>query len=380
MSDVSSLPQPGHNAGRKHDGLRAARERRDPSSAPTRYELAWKKGQDGELRLGHRLNLDATAVGGVGVLHDLVRPGEQANIDHLVVGPAGVTVIDAKSWTGAVSHDRGELHVGRRRRPKPLEGMRRQLDDVRRVLGAAGHGQVPVAGIVCFVDDNAGLPHDRLVEVGGVIIGRTAPTVHRAFRDGPLNTDDVKAVLAALAQQFDVHGGMATPTERLLAPPPVAVRAEAVPRAPLMPASSHQPARAHRLAPRPRGNRRGGRPPVRSRSRRTGMGADLLKLAAILVAMAFLLPALAPSRTLARADLDRAGPALRQRATLLAGHRVRGPRVVTRNPEEFVLVYRSGERCVVHLRVDRSAGPSALTSPAWSRHGCGTQVRTRRHA
>jgi hypothetical protein len=37
---------------------------------------------------------------GWAVLHDLAIPGIQANIDHLVIGPGGVVVIDTKGPAG----------------------------------------------------------------------------------------------------------------------------------------------------------------------------------------------------------------------------------------------------------------------------------------
>ena len=39
--------------------------------------------------------------GVVGGLHDLAIPGTQANIDHLVIGPGGVMLIDSKQYGGS---------------------------------------------------------------------------------------------------------------------------------------------------------------------------------------------------------------------------------------------------------------------------------------
>jgi hypothetical protein len=36
------------------------------------------------------------------VFHDLAVPGSPANVDHLVIGPTGVFVIDSKRWRGRV--------------------------------------------------------------------------------------------------------------------------------------------------------------------------------------------------------------------------------------------------------------------------------------
>ena len=43
-------------------------------------------------------------------LHDVKWPGRRfANIDHIVVGPAGVFVVDSKNWSGRVTVNDGRL-------------------------------------------------------------------------------------------------------------------------------------------------------------------------------------------------------------------------------------------------------------------------------
>jgi hypothetical protein len=36
------------------------------------------------------------------VLHDIMLPGARGNIDHVVIAPSGVTVIETKNYTGAI--------------------------------------------------------------------------------------------------------------------------------------------------------------------------------------------------------------------------------------------------------------------------------------
>src|SRR5687767_2330696 len=95
--------QPGASGRRWQARLRTGRERRHgPGSAPSMFEQAIAKGVAGEELLGREL----TALGqemDLAVIHDLALRGSDANIDHLVVGPAGVTVVDAKAWNGRVS-------------------------------------------------------------------------------------------------------------------------------------------------------------------------------------------------------------------------------------------------------------------------------------
>lgn len=73
-----------------------------------RAEKAWTKGAAGEVRVG--LVLDGLASQGWLALHDVHWPGRpKANLDHILVGPGGVIVIDAKSWSGDVQTRNGVL-------------------------------------------------------------------------------------------------------------------------------------------------------------------------------------------------------------------------------------------------------------------------------
>jgi Nuclease-related domain len=58
------------------------------------------------------------------VLHDLAVPGSRANLDHLVIGPGGVFVIDSKQYRGRLRLDlSGGLWHGR----SPLAPSRRAV-------------------------------------------------------------------------------------------------------------------------------------------------------------------------------------------------------------------------------------------------------------
>jgi hypothetical protein len=116
---------------------------------------AWDTGALGEERLGRRLN--ALACETLLPLHDRRIPGTRANIDHIVVAPSGVYVIDAKKYKGRPSlkieggllRPRTEkLLVGTRDCTKLVDGMHRQLDVVRPIIG----DEVPLVGVLCFVE------------------------------------------------------------------------------------------------------------------------------------------------------------------------------------------------------------------------------------
>ncbi len=100
---------------------------------PPQTVKAWTKGATGEELLGVRLG--ALRETGAVVLHDRRIPGTRANIDHIVVVPSGVWIIDAKRYKGLVaSRDVGSLfrpdvrlYVGSRDRSSLVAGMARQV-------------------------------------------------------------------------------------------------------------------------------------------------------------------------------------------------------------------------------------------------------------
>jgi hypothetical protein len=101
---------------------------------PSEAARTWQRGAHGErhtARLLDRLTRD-----GYVVFHDLAVPGSPANVDHLVIGPSGVFVIDSKQWTGSVQQGADGLawhnHYPLER---TLETVRWEADTVSHILG-----------------------------------------------------------------------------------------------------------------------------------------------------------------------------------------------------------------------------------------------------
>lgn len=125
--------------------------------SPRRSTEVWAQGAVGEELVAERLAELADA--GVVTLNDRRIPGTKANIDHLVVTPWGVWVIDAKRYlnkrpdfyvTGGFFGFGGttRLMVGGRKRDQLADGVLWQVERVQSVLGDA----ITVRGILCFVD------------------------------------------------------------------------------------------------------------------------------------------------------------------------------------------------------------------------------------
>lgn len=68
-----------------------------------REARAWCRGYEGERVIGELLESDLSDK--FHVFNDLHFPGRRANIDHIVVGPTGVFVLDTKNWRGVVEWD-----------------------------------------------------------------------------------------------------------------------------------------------------------------------------------------------------------------------------------------------------------------------------------
>lgn len=120
---------------------------------------AWGLGAAGEELLGKALD----EVPGLIVLNDRRVSGTKGNIDHLLVAPAGVFVVDAKHYQGTIEVvDRGgffktdlRLTVGGRDRSSLADNMEWQVKAVIRALTEAGVVPLPpVTAVLCFVDGN----------------------------------------------------------------------------------------------------------------------------------------------------------------------------------------------------------------------------------
>jgi hypothetical protein len=163
---------------------------------------AWNTGALGEERIGGVLN--AMQSDRLAVLHDRRIPGSRANIDHLVVNSGGVWVIDTKRYKGrperrvegGLFRPRVELlYVGGRNKTTLVEGVQWQVEKVQDALG-----DVPVGGILCFVDAEWGF-FDGPFSVDGVDVMWPKKLGSR-MTAGPTGSVDVPAVAAALAATF----------------------------------------------------------------------------------------------------------------------------------------------------------------------------------
>jgi Nuclease-related domain len=100
---------------------------------PSPATLAWRHGAEGERRTARLLA--PLERHGYQVFHDLAVPGSAANVDHLVVGPTGVYVIDSKRYRGRLRYSAGHLWHGGRTLDRTLATLWWEATQVAETLG-----------------------------------------------------------------------------------------------------------------------------------------------------------------------------------------------------------------------------------------------------
>jgi hypothetical protein len=164
---------------------------------------ARRQGAAGEIATANALRVHLHRTDVV-VLHDRRIPCRgRWNIDHLAIGPGGVTVIDSKASEGTVQittvgivRKRELLLVNGRDRTSQLDGLERQLDCVCSALVRADLGEITVAGALCFRFMRRRwlhYPHARegLIRVDDPRTSPSSPT-------GPVRSPRIKSTLSPM--------------------------------------------------------------------------------------------------------------------------------------------------------------------------------------
>ena len=111
-----------------------------------------KLGRDGERAVGQFL--ERLRASGAIVYHDV--PGEGFNLDHVVISPQGIFVIETKTWSKPSPNARigfagsGLLVNGRAPERDPVAQVQGEAKWLRRVLQESTGKQLPVRGVILF--------------------------------------------------------------------------------------------------------------------------------------------------------------------------------------------------------------------------------------
>jgi Nuclease-related domain len=116
-------------------------------------------------------------------IHDLGIPGSRANVDHVVVGPTGIFVVDSKNHSGRISYNKGTLWSGTNPQSRQLEALRFESEYVATLLGR------PVVTIMCFVKGK--LAKDPMLVDGIQIV--SLKSLREAIRSGPPTLSEAEA-------------------------------------------------------------------------------------------------------------------------------------------------------------------------------------------
>jgi hypothetical protein len=150
---------------------------------------------------------------GYTVLHDRSLPHSRANVDHLVIGPCGVIIIDTKNWAkntkiigGRFNGGKGRTYIGRTRAAKKLGGITYETSVVARELTRELHRQVAVTPLVA-VHGARRMRWGALKAEGVTLL--YAPRARRWIRRLPPVCDpaEVAELAAAAARLFPPYPG-----------------------------------------------------------------------------------------------------------------------------------------------------------------------------
>ena len=141
---------------------------------PSPDAVAWRRGAAGERHTARLLG--PLERHGWAILHDLGLPGSRANIDHLMIGPGGVFVIDSKQYRGRLQLDPfGRLWHGRYPLAPSLQAVSFEADQAAVVLPDPGVAVVPVVAV-----HGAQVPWGKVVMEGvPVVTARRLPSMLR---------------------------------------------------------------------------------------------------------------------------------------------------------------------------------------------------------
>lgn len=151
----------------------------------------WQRGAAGEeatARLLERLPARRWVV-----LHDRVLPGSSANLDHIVIGPTGVWVVDTKAYRARLRSGWRSVHAGGSRIDTAPAAWEASVVEDR--LGVAVRPVLAVHG--------EGLRRGRTVAGVPVIpAGRLLRRLRRRWRSARLGRRDVVALAEACDRSF----------------------------------------------------------------------------------------------------------------------------------------------------------------------------------
>jgi len=99
------------------------------------------------------------------VFHSVIIPGKDYDLDHIVIGPCGVMVIETKKWNTPIKVVKNQLEYDKDKYQRdPILQISKQACDLKSYLAEIAEiNDLWVQGVLCFVGNNlSGATRDRI--------------------------------------------------------------------------------------------------------------------------------------------------------------------------------------------------------------------------
>lgn len=167
---------------------------------PSWWPGCWERGLAPDPDPHHLFESVADPLPGVCVLHDLPVEGTETTIDHVVIGPGGVVVVDSVACPGRVRTDGVHLRVRGRDRSTLVDVALWRAEVVRAILRSRGLDLVPVHGVLHWQDaDGLGPRGICLRGIPLLTAGAATGLAANGVAVSPLIAERVRATLGPAA-------------------------------------------------------------------------------------------------------------------------------------------------------------------------------------
>jgi hypothetical protein len=205
----------GRSARRIAEDAEAAANALERKSAFARSRAAnYRKGAEGEHATA--VALAELAADGWLLLHDRLAP-TGGNVDHLLIGPGGVVVVDSKNWAGKVTITRGaSLSVDGRSKTRDVASLTALSTTIERAVRGAGH-VAPVYAVLSLTQNALSFGPTRLGD--GPLVTGVADLVAAVRQLSPqLRPGQVDALVGILMAAFPAADGVDAETVQTQSP------------------------------------------------------------------------------------------------------------------------------------------------------------------
>ncbi|MFN3257896.1 MAG: nuclease-related domain-containing protein [Ilumatobacter sp.] len=133
------------------------------------------------------------------------RADANGNIDHVVIAPSAIWVIDAKNYSGKVERrlhaGTKRLYVNNRNQTQLVAKMRWQVDAVAKHLAPMGFSSMPVRPVICFTNAEWALLA-KPIEIDDVLVTWPRALVAAINDPGGIEADAARAIAVELSSRL----------------------------------------------------------------------------------------------------------------------------------------------------------------------------------